>query len=264
MALESPRPLGALPPVRDERDFLMRAVLPPRGTLLRRYHSKPFTLDQGPYGSCVTNAWTHYLAAGPIVHLDRARLNPDNQPSPGQLWWTQVKSGTFQTAWGAPKPGTAEEYAVDMYDKIHELYEDPDPERDDGCYTVDGAKILKKRGLISAYYNASSVDDVVTALLNQGPVVFAMPWYKSAYSPYDAYGNKYLRVDVSSGIVGYHAMELDAVDLAPDAGPAFVRAHQSWGPWGYKGTVRIPIEPELHTLFIGSAYIATEVPTSAA
>jgi hypothetical protein len=253
--------LGAKAPKRDERDFLMRTILPPRGTKLRQYWSKPFTLDQGPYGTCVANAWTHYLAQGPIVHLDRPRLNPDNQPTAGQLWWTQEKSGTFQTSWGAPKPGTAEEYAVDLYDKIHELYEDPDPERDDGAYTADGAKALLKRGLISAYYNASSVEDAINAVLNLGPVVFSSAWYGSMYSPYSAYDNKYMKVDVASGIRGYHAYVLDAVELAPPAGPPFVRMHNSWGVWGYQGTVRIPIEPELHTLFIGSAYIATEVIT---
>jgi hypothetical protein len=254
-------PLGAKPPVRDERDFPMRAVLPPRGTKVRQYWSKPFTLDQGPYGTCVFNAWTHYLIQGPITHTDRPRLDPANQPTPGQLWWTYEKSGTFQTAWGAPVPGSAEEYAVEGYDKIHELYEEPDPGREAGAYPADGAKLLQRRGLISAYYNATSVDDVITALLNQGPVVFSSAWYNSMFSPYDAYGNKYLRVDVSSNIAGYHAYVLDAVELAPIAGPPFVRLHNSWGPWGYKGTVRVPIEPDLNTLFINSAYIATEVAT---
>jgi hypothetical protein len=150
---------------------------------------------------------------------------------------------------------------VDLYDKIHELYEDPDPGREAGCYTADGAKALQKRGLISAYYNASSVDDAISAVLNMGPVVFSSAWYNSMYTPYSAYDNEYLRVDVASNIAGYHAYILDGVELAPVAGPPFVRLHNSWGPWGYKGTVRVPIEPELHTLFIGSAYIATEVVT---
>jgi hypothetical protein len=252
-------PLGAKPPKRDKRDYPMKAILPPKGTKTRQYWSKPFTLDQGPYGTCVANAWTHYLIQGPITHLDRARLNPENQPTAGQKYWTYEKSGSFQTAWGAPVPGSAEEYAVDLYDKIHELYEDPDPERDDGAYTVDGARALQKRGLVSAYYNADSVDDVVNALLNLGPVVFSSPWYGSMYDTYAAYDNRYLEVDVSTGIRGYHAYVLDAVDLAPDAGPPFVRLHNSWGPWGKAGTVRVPISPELNTLFIGGAYIATEV-----
>lgn len=259
--LFSPMKLGARPPKRDDRDFLMRSILPATTTIQRRYWSKPFTLDQGPYGTCVANAWTHYLAQGPITHLDRPRLNPENQPSPGQTYWTYQKQGTFQTDWGAPIPGTAEEYAVDLYDKIHELYEDPDPERDDGAYTVNGARALLKRGLISAYYNAQSVDDVLTALLTKGPVVFSSAWYGSMYGPYKAYDNMYLKVDLSTTLHGYHAYVLDAVDLSPLEGPPFVRLHNSWGPWGYKGTVRVPIEPDLNILFGNSAYIATEVAT---
>jgi hypothetical protein len=259
--LYSPMKLGALPPKRDRRDFPLSAILPKPTAVQRRYWSKPFTLDQGPYGTCVANAWTHWLIQGPVTHLDRPRLNPANQPSPGQKYWTYQKSGTFQTAWGAPVPGSAEEYAVDLYDKIHELYEDPDPERDDGAYTVDGAKALQKRGLISTYFNAQAVDEMVEALLNVGPIVFASPWYGSMYGTYAAYDNRYLDVDVSTGIKGYHAYVLDGVELAPTEGPPFVRMHNSWGPWGKAGTARIQIEPDLYTLFMGAAYVGTEVPT---
>jgi hypothetical protein len=255
--MANPMKLGAKAPRRDDRDYPMRAILPPRGTKLRQYYSKPFTLDQNGYGTCVTNMWTHYLAQGPITHPDRARLDPANQPSPGVSWWTQ-KDGKF-----VPKPGTAEEYAVDMYDKVHELYEDPDPERNDGAYTVDGAKLLVKRGLVSAYYNASSVDDVVSALLNVGPVAFDSAWYGSMYSPYKMYDNSYIRVDQSSGIRGYHAYLLDGVELAPPSGPPFIRMHNSWdGAWGHRGTARIPIEPDFYILFGNSAYVCREVVTS--
>jgi hypothetical protein len=159
-------------------------------------------------------------------------------------------------------PIAGELYALRLYDAIHDgVLEDKDPERDDGAYTVDGAKVLLRRGLISAYYRAESADEVVQAVLAKGPVVFSSAWYYSMYSTHKMWNDaRYVNVDVASGIAGYHAYLIDAVNLAPPEGPPFVRLSNSWGKmsWGTKGAARVSIE-DLRVLYNGGAYIATEV-----
>jgi hypothetical protein len=153
---------------------------------------------------------------------------------------------------------------VKLYDAIHDGVLMPlDPERDDGAYTSLGAVILQRRGLVSAYYRAESVDDVIQSILTTAPVVFASAWYRSMTGTSKLWSDKaYVNVDLSSGILGYHAYLLDAVNLAPAEGPPFVRLTNSWGPgWGQKGSARVTIE-DLHTLYIHNAWIATEVPTA--
>ncbi len=250
-------PLGAIPKNPDPRDWKMSAVLPPSTTLTQRTWERPVKLDQGVYGTCVANAWTHFLTDTPIQHPDKALLNPDNQPS----YQSEGSSAYWPNGWDKP-PLAAELYAVRLYDAIHDgVLEGKDPERDDGCQTDHGAVVLKRRGLISSYYRASSVDDVIQAILTHGPVVFASGWYHSMDSPKKMYDdNWYVPVDLNSTLRGYHAYLLDAVNLAPAFGPPFVRLSNSWGPfYGRHGAARVAIE-DLHSLYIQNAWIANEVP----
>ncbi len=251
-------PLGAIPRDPDPRDFLVSKLLAPT-TLTARRWSQPIQIDQGVTGTCVANAWTHYLTDSPIQHQDNPLLDPALQPS-------VAKYGSYYQYWDENgQPRAAEKYAIDLYDSIHDgILEPLDPGREAGANTVDGAVILKRRGLVSAYYRAVSVDEVIQCILTKSPVVFASAWYNSMDNPYGISGiakQRYLSVNLGSGIRGYHAYLLDAVDLNPDLGPPYVRLKNSWGlMWGRRGTARVTIE-DLHSLFINNAFIATEQPS---
>ncbi len=248
-------PLGANPPKRDPRDWPAATVLRPTTTKTIQTWYLPTSLDQGPYGTCVPNAWTHLMMGSPVQHPDRPLLALANQPpksAGSDAWWADW--GTFTI------PVAGEKYAVKLYDTIHDgVMEAKDPARTNGCDTEDGAKVLLKRGLISAYYRARTVEEVVQAILTHGPVVFASGWYRSMDNYHRAYNHSWLNVDLGSGLRGYHAYLLDAVNTAPtDGSPPWVRLHNSWG-WaeGDGGCYRVSIE-DLHVLFIGAAFIATE------
>jgi hypothetical protein len=252
--MEHPKPLGAKPRKPKPEDWKMSSILP-AATVTTKTWQSPIRLDQGAYGTCVFNAWTHFLTCSPIQHPDRVLLDPSKQPSYAQMG----SSAYWPNGWDKD-PIAAELYAVRGYDAIHDGVLEPlDPERDDGANTVDGAVILKRRGIITGYYRAESVDEVIQAVLTKSPVVFASAWYRSMDSTPKLYDNvPYVDVDVSSGIRGYHAYVIDAANVAPTAGPPFGVILNSWGKfsWGRGGRARVSIE-DLSTLYIGNAWIAT-------
>jgi hypothetical protein len=246
-----PKPLGAIPRKPKPEDWLMASVLPAAVGTVKEWQS-PVRLDQGAYGTCVANAWTHFLTCTPIQHPDKVLLDPTKQPK----YSTDGSMAYWPNGWYEP-PIAGELYALRMYDRIHDGVLEPlDPERDDGCQASDGGVILKRRGLITGYYRAASADDVVTAVLTKGPVVFASAWYRSMDNTPKLYDNMpYVDVDPASGIRGYHAYLIDAVNLAPTAGPPFAVILNSWGfAWGKQSRARVAID-DLHTLFIQNAWI---------
>ena len=254
--------LGAIPRRPDPRDYPMAAVLPTAVALpAKKYWTHLVQLDQGPYGTCVANAWTHFLTDGGITHESNPLLDPEQQPSYSRCgssaYWVDPVTCEYDG-----DPHAAELYATRLYDRIHDgILEPLDPGRQNGAYTIDGAKILVRRGLVGAYHRAASVDEVVQCLLGTGPVVFALPWYRSMdQTPRLALnGHRYCYADPASGIRGYHAILLDGVDTAPtDGGPPYVRLRNSWGQWAEKGGVRVPLT-DLQTLFINDAWVATEL-----
>jgi hypothetical protein len=235
----------------------MMAGILPATTLTTRTWQRPVNLDQGAHGTCVANAWTHFLTDTPIQHPDKVLLDPDRQPK----YSTGGSQAYWPNGWYAD-PIAGELFALRLYDAIHDgVLEPKDPEREDGSLASSGAVVLKRRGLISAYYRAASVGEVVQSVLTMAPVVFCSAWYYSMDNTPRLWNDaKYVDVDVSSNIRGYHCYLIDAVNLAPPEGPPFARLNNSWGwSWGTKGAARVTIE-DLNTLFIGNAWIATEVP----
>jgi hypothetical protein len=219
--------LGRLPLPRDERDYKLSAILPPRGSATRKFWKRPLMLDQGATGTCEGNAWTGWLADAPVYHPDIPDLNDAT---------------------------TGEYYARQLY-----VEATGDDTLEQGAYTRQILKVLVSRGLVGAYHRAASVDEVITAILTLGPVCFGSNWYRSMDDVQSMYGNSYIYVDEATGSRGGHEYILDAIDLAPAEGPPYARLHNSWGSdYGHDGTVRVTIE-DLNTLFVGDAYIATEL-----
>lgn len=227
MPATKPKALGRLALPRDERDYRLETILQ-RTTATRKYWYRPLVLDQGDTGTCEGNAWTAWLADGPITHPDITAL--DNE-------------------------ATGEAYARQLY-----LDATGDTSLDQGAYTRQVVRILVERGLVGSYYRASSVEEVVQAILTIGPVCFGSPWYRSMDYVISEFDNVYLKVDESSGIRGGHEYVLDGVNLAPAEGPPYVRLHNSWSSeWAHMGTARVSID-DLHALYVGDAFIASEVP----
>jgi len=97
----------------------------------------------------------------------------------------------------------------------------------DGTSVRAGAKILQRLGVISEYRWASTLDDVVQAVLHLGPVVVGTWWYSDMFTP-DSNG-----VITATGTKsGGHAYVINGVNLNKKQ----FRIKNSWGRgWGKKG-----------------------------
>lgn len=220
------RGFGRLELPRDDRDFSVRQLLTAATTGMRNW-PKPLVLDQGRTGTCEGNAWTGWLADGPVKHPDIAAIQD---------------------------AGAGEQYAQDLY-----VEATGDKTLQKGAYTRQILTVLVGRGLVGAYYNAANVDEVVQTILTVGPVCFGSNWYGSMDTPQTAYGNVYLSVDEASGVRGGHEYLLDGVNLEPADGEPYVRLHNSWGTgWAHGGTARVTLN-DLGKLFVGDAFVATEL-----
>jgi hypothetical protein len=219
--------LGRLPLPRDDRDFRLADILPDRGLATYKYWYRSLVLNQGNTGTCEGNAWTGWLADGPITH-----------PS-----ITALKDAT-----------AGEEYARQLY-----VEATGDTSLQEGAYTRQLLKVLVGRGLIGAYHAAASVDEIITTLLRVGPVCFGCDWYSSMDTVVNQYDNSYIFVDEASGVRGGHEFILDGINLSPGSGLPYVRMHNSWGVgWAHEGTARITLD-DLRKLFVGDAFVATEL-----
>ncbi len=241
-----PKPLGAKPVKPDYRDYLLPAPYRVGGYYKREWTSD-VRLDQGAYGTCVGNAWTHLLTSTPRTHSKMRLLNPDRQPAPGTGgYWPRDFTGDSRGA---------ERYAIHLYDAIHDgTLEAPDPGREAGASPQHGGDVLHARGLLT-YYRLPDVAAVLDYLGTQGPVVFASPWYRSMDTPVKhTDGSHWVEVDPASGLRGYHCYLLSAIDTAA----GYVDLFNSWGfSWGIKNKARLAID-DIGTVFMNQAFGATE------
>jgi len=215
----TPYPLGAKPDRPDFRDYKMRVNSLPQITTDRKFYTmvdKDFRINQGSEGTCVGHAATNVLLAGPSPHPNYAE---------------------FQTE------ELAHQFARTLY-----LDASGDTTYQQGMYPRDACAELLSDNLITSYWKVLQVEDVTTALLTFGPVMLAIPWYASMFYGdgrlKNAYGNYWIKVNLESEHVGYHAIAAIGIDLDPDDGaPPFIRIQNSWGSgWGANSTARLTIE----------------------
>lgn len=159
-------------------------------------------LDQGYEGACVGFGVTHELAAYP-------KATPDLDYA----------------------------FAMAIYNEAKRI--DPWPGEDyEGTAVLAGAKAAQARGYFDEYRWCFSVEDMLRALSNEGPVVVGTNWTDSMYDPSPAG-----LVDPSGEVIGGHCFLIRGYQLRPDehlraegVTEAVFRFRNSWGPgWGRNG-----------------------------
>ncbi|HUL27101.1 MAG TPA: C1 family peptidase [Streptosporangiaceae bacterium] len=176
-------------------------------------------LDQGQLGSCTGNAGTGALGTQPFYDAVGSKV----LPAPGD-------------------EAAAEAFAVQLYSDATVVDGSPGtyPPDDTGSSGLAICKVLKNRGTISGYGFARTAYGFLR-LLQNGPVLQGMPWYKAFFQP-DAQG--FIDSDpnwASSGVAGGHEVEAVGVELdTSDAFSSVITYWNSWGSnWGDSGQFRM-------------------------
>lgn len=209
---------------------------PVRGILKRKQRKDVLwtagpILDQKSEGACVGFGWTAQALATPfVVNL---------KTLPGR------------------NPKTPEPFARNVYKQAKKIDEYPG-ENYEGTSVLAGAKVMVNNYSITSYSWAFSIDDVIDALIQKGPVVLGINWYEGMYEA----PNGILKV--TGDHVGGHcllAIGYTAKSKAFNGKPS-ITLQNSWGTsWGNYGLAEIAVS-DLEKLLSadGEACIASKSP----
>lgn len=201
----------------DERSraFPIREVVPP--DLRTRTWRLDERIDQRDWGACVGHAFAHEVAASP------AEINVPKMDHPYALDWYFDAQRIDPWAGGE--------------------YPDASP-RMAGTSVLAGVKIGQERGFWTGYRWAFSIEDVLRAVANEGPLVVGTWWRSSMWEPRPSG----LIEGVSGAYEGGHAYMIRGLTLKPrlkgerGLGP-LLRITNSWGrEWGVNGEAFIRVE----------------------
>lgn len=146
--------------------FPVSAVLPSRvGRRVRRWRAGP-VLDQGAEGACVGFGWTGELMSTPV----------------------------------GVKIAVPDAFARQVYRLAQRIDEWPG-ESYSGTSVLAGAKVVARNGYVLGYRWATSVDDVVSSVVEFGPVVIGVPWTAPMFHPRPSG-----IVDIDGGVLGGHCV----------------------------------------------------------
>ena len=177
----------------------------------------PTILDQGSEGACVGFGWTAEALNAPYrVMLERVRANI---------------------------PRDNHDFALHVYKEAQKIDEWPG-ESYEGTSVLAGAKVMHQYSLIKEYRWAFDIEDVIDSVVQKGPVVLGVPWYKGMYR---APGGI---VRVSGAKVGGHCIVAVGYKDASEkmGGEPSIILQNSWGyGWGIRGLAEISL-PELDQL----------------
>lgn len=182
----------------DERnnDYPIRELL--GGAVIQeKTWDLPETLDQGNQGFCVGYGWTHELLAEPVRITDEDPVSIYHQAQTLDEW-----------------PG--EDY--------------------EGTSVLAGAKAVQKRGHMSEYRWATTLQDVLVTISAYGPVVIGVDWYEGM-EDVDEHGF----VHPTGKVVGGHCVCL--IGITPSETDPYrwdIIGANSWGlGWGLGGRFKI-------------------------
>lgn len=191
---------------------------PVRGILSKRVPRKSVLwvagpiLDQKAEGACVGFGWTAQALATPfVVNL---------KTLPGK----------------APK--TPQPFARYVYTAAQKIDEYPG-ESYEGTSVLAGAKVMAQHRAVTSYSWAFSIDDVIDALIQKGPVVLGINWYDGMYKAPRGI------LSVTGEHVGGHCiLAIGYTTSSPKfGGKQTITLQNSWGKgWGVNGLAEISVE----------------------
>lgn len=196
---QADRVLGRIfsPDARDKNysvSRLLSAVPIPKAKRRQSWGDRIWSGDQGYSPKCVGFAWAHNLEDEPTVHS----TNRHPYVSPDLIY--------------------AQAQLRDGYPLPH-----------DGTTVRAGAQYLQACGLIGAYHWATTLDELVKAVLYLGSVVVGTNWYTDMFFPDMSNGGV---IKIGGQIEGGHCYDINAVDLYYKG----FRIKNSWGKeWGILG-----------------------------
>ena len=171
-------------------DLLKTLPVPKRAATSVYWWDDGAWLDQGQTPQCVAYAWSHWTADGPVIN----RL-------------LEAPSALYHDA------QVADEWPGENYD---------------GTSVRGAAKVLKTKGLITSYFWATKLSDIVTTIMLKGPMVMGTNWSNSMFTPDSRGVVHYNRAQ----IVGGHAWVVNGYNK----NTRLFRCKNSWGrSWGQQG-----------------------------
>ena len=181
------------------RSFPVQQIIPTKVKEPRSYTwSIGKVLDQGREGSCVGHAVAHRLIARPVVHTE-----------------------------------ITHEDAVSIYKQAQTL--DPWPgEEYEGTSVLAGAKAAMKRGYVTSYHWAETLDELIIGVGYCGPAVMGTWWHEGMVTP--AVNGA---ITPTGRKLGGHSYILNGVNLRT----RLFFGVNSWGEsWGVKGRFVLSFE----------------------
>lgn len=116
-----------------------------------------------------------------------------------------------------------------------------------GTSPLAGAKILVKLGLISGYFHAFTLTDVILGVCYSGPCGIAIPFTEGMMKP-----DENFYIHPTGDFIGNHFTVIDAVDWENER----FRIANSWGPlYGDKGRAWMSFKDTEVTIEMGGTFI---------
>lgn len=207
--------LGWRPSVVDPRDFSLTPAIEAISAVQvagKKSWTNKIRLDQQREGACCGFSFVGFINSAPKMHnFDSAYAF--------QLYHEITENDEFAGDWQSGQEGTS---------------------------IRSSAKRVQARGFIKNYAFTSTIQEIVTWILNRSPVVMGIPWYSGQDHPTKDNG---YRAEATGRLRGFHAIVVDRVVWGVEGEANRVGFANSWGTeYGQLGRAWFA-ERDLETLF---------------